>query len=185
MTESKLMTVAQGIQELKLIDQKVEKRRQNLKVLCAYASDKKPVYEDQTAKVKSLRQSILDLLDRKCKIKAAIMQANLTTKVSWKGTDRTLQQILFLKQEGAGQVQGMLTSLDHSQIEREVEARKSRDDKSNVVTVLCYDPAEKERALEAHLDLQGNLDVLIDSANHGTFIDVEHYPGDEFDTEKK
>jgi len=181
----KKMTVAQGMKEMKLIDQKAEKRIQYVRALCARPSDQKPIFEKQTEKVASLRQSVQDLVARKCRIRAAIQKSNLETNVEWKGKTYSLQEILFLKQEGAGTLRKLLLSLDSTQAERMVEAKKGRDQNSSVELVLHFDPADRERALEVHMDLMGNLDVLIDGSNHRTEIDVDMYVGDEFDSEDK
>ena len=180
------MTIAQGLKEMKLIDQKVAKRQGVLRGHCARPSDKKDLYEGkQTEKITALRQSIVDLIWRKGRIRSAVQKANLATDVTWKTKTYKLADIVYLKKEAAGALQRTLQMLDHNMVERDVEMRKKGDTNSTLEVILHYDPVEKERALEAHMDLMSNLDVLIDQANHNTFIEVAQYPGDEWDSEVK
>lgn len=184
------MTIAAGLKELKLIDKKIESRTQKVGNLSAGFSTVIPscgTAEAQVKKVESLIQSVKDLISRKHRIKAAIMAANLKTKVKYGGSSYTLQEVLFMKESGrtghSGRElhQGLLGALRiDDRIEKEIERIKNEGKAPDDLQVARYFDVNKRERMEVWLEsLINNLDNLLEHANFTTEIGIEPLPAEE------
>lgn len=86
MTQVNRMTIHRALSELKVIDAKIEKQTNEL-LPTAYAQKDKPIMgylsvDEFTREAKSRHDSVLALIDRKLKIKSAIVHANGRTTVT-------------------------------------------------------------------------------------------------------
>ena len=95
------MTIHRGLAELKLMDSKIEKAIHTI-VPTGIMQEGKLVNnfypkEDFEKSAKAKFQSIQDLLDRKTKIKAAIIRANVTTEVTISGRKMTIADAINYK----------------------------------------------------------------------------------------
>lgn len=183
MTENKGMTIASALKELKHIDAKAAKRIRRIGELSAGLSNMKPEFDTvdaQTEKVKSLVQSVEDLVQRKFELKQAVMRANLDTKVSWGGKDYTLQEVLLMKESGRGEsgYSLLLSMLKALKVDHRVEAEAQRQsgEKQKVEVVRYFDVKQRDAKEDKLLDLMQNLDNLIEHANFTTMIDIEPLP---------
>ena len=79
------MTITEGLATLKNINSRISKEISNAKFLVTYQAGKAPAgyktVDDFVAKARSAYQSINDLIDRRNKIKSAIVNSNAVTKV--------------------------------------------------------------------------------------------------------
>lgn len=91
--ETKKITITRALAELKLLDSRIKKTidaaqfvdlHQNRKDLTLNSRSTKSAFEE---KAKSLMQSILDLIERRKKIKSAILISNANIKVSIGGVE--------------------------------------------------------------------------------------------------
>ena len=95
------LSVAGALVELKLLDKRIQKAmqtglfvyfKQGNEVLGGYKSE-----EEVSTKIKSSTQSVLDLIDRRNKIKAAIVVSNATTKVTVGDYEMTVAEAIERK----------------------------------------------------------------------------------------
>lgn len=95
------MTIHRGLAELKLTDSKIEKQIQELLPVGVYQKGKKInniATEEEYKTVSSARyQSIESLMDRKIKLKSAIVKANSITMVKIAGKDMTIAEAINFK----------------------------------------------------------------------------------------
>lgn len=95
------MTIHRALAELKLIDSRIEKGISTL-VSCGVMQEGKKVNNvyDKTEFEKGVTgdlQSVTDLIDRKFKIKSAIVKANASTKVEIAGKELTIAEAISYK----------------------------------------------------------------------------------------
>ena len=99
--EQKKMTIHRALAELKLIDAKIEKQIgefvptgtfQKGKLILGYVTE-----EDFKTNAKSKYDSVTDLIERKSKIKSAIVHANSVTKVEIAGKEMTISDAITQK----------------------------------------------------------------------------------------
>lgn len=97
------MLVTQALNELKLLDARIRKNIENATLITAArtASDKvvkSDKYKTDFAdEVNAAFNSINDLIDRRAKIKSAIILSNANTKVSFNETEYTVAELIDLK----------------------------------------------------------------------------------------
>lgn len=95
------MTIHRALAELKLIDSKIEKAIAAIEPTGLMKADK-PVNgffkkEDFEKDVRAKYQSVVDLIDRKIKIKSAIVAANAVTEVNIAGKKMTIAEAINYK----------------------------------------------------------------------------------------
>lgn len=176
-----MLTIATGLKELKHIDKKIEGRIRKIRELAAYPSIRKPVYENQEEKVKSLVQSVRHLVKRKMQIKAAINEMNLNTFIDIEGSRYSLNDILLMKQGCARQLREVLLALDSSRERQWVENALQKEDNANISFTECFDPEMRDRELEKLENIIASLDSKLEYTNHMTSININPYEGDQFD----
>ena len=95
------MTLHRALAELKTLDARVEKGIKTIETL-GFCQDGKAVNnmftkEDFTANAKSKYQSVIDLIERKNKIKTAVVRANATTNITINGKVMTISDAINFK----------------------------------------------------------------------------------------
>lgn len=96
------MTIHRGLSELKLIDSKIEKQIGEIAPVGVFQKGKLInqyiVAEDFNSAATSKYDSITDLINRKIKIKSAIVAANGTTRVKIAESEMTIADAISLKE---------------------------------------------------------------------------------------
>ncbi len=95
---SREYTITEALQELKLLSSKIEKLTTTTRFVCCVKSednvDPSTVLKDSSSNF----QSILDLMERRAKIKAAIMQSNATTTIEIGNKTYTVAEAISTKE---------------------------------------------------------------------------------------
>lgn len=95
------LTLHRALTELKTIDDRIEKAIDSIEPIGSKQNDKlvNGFYkqEDFEEKAKSTYQSIIDLIERKNKLKCAIVDANAVTKVKVAGKEMTIADAINFK----------------------------------------------------------------------------------------
>ena len=95
---SREYTITEALQELKLLSSKIEKLTTTTRFVCSVKSednvDLTTVLKDSSSNF----QSILDLMERRAKIKAAIMQSNATTTIEIGNKTYTVAEAISTKE---------------------------------------------------------------------------------------
>ncbi len=99
--ETTKMTLHRALSELKLIDAKIEKKISSMEPLGLYQKDKNIggfiKADDFTTAATSSYQSVNDLIERKIKIKSAIVKQNCNTMVKIAGKDISIADAITFK----------------------------------------------------------------------------------------
>lgn len=104
------MLVTKALNELKLLDERIRKEIMNSSFVATAKIVEKKVTPNCTkdefnAKAKATFQSINDLMDRRARIKAAVVASNAVTKLQINGTEMTVAEAIELKTSITYQVQ--------------------------------------------------------------------------------
>ena len=96
------MLVTQALNELKLLDSRIEDATNNAIFVIAAKKNEKKVNpnltkEDFEIRSKAFYQSIMDLIERRKKIKAAIVASNAVTKVTVHDEEMTVAEAIERK----------------------------------------------------------------------------------------
>lgn len=96
------ITITRALNELKLLDKRINKEISGAKLVTAIQGTKsitvdKSTKEEFANNAKSMIQSIQDLIVRKNKIKAAILESNGKTKVNIAGNEYTVAEAIYKK----------------------------------------------------------------------------------------
>ena len=108
--EKEKMLVTKALNELKLLDERIRKEIMNSSFVATAKIVEKKVTPNCTkdefnAKAKATFQSINDLMDRRARIKAAVVASNAVTKLQINGTEMTVAEAIELKTSITYQVQ--------------------------------------------------------------------------------
>lgn len=145
------MTVTRALAELKLLDSRIHKAFQE-SMFIAITTGKKPVIgyeknEDFSEKVKSKYQSIRDLIERRKKIKSAIVKSNAENKVIIGEVEYSVAEAI--ERKNAIQYEQALLS-------------KLRQDYSNAVRKFEQEEERVKERLDKHLESIFGRDVKIE-----------------------
>ncbi len=182
MTETEQMTIQDGLSELKLIQQKMNRNNAKLQMWSSKKKGNPDVVAEQRDKVKALMQSNKDHIKRYVKIKLAIHRANLTNSFEWDGVEYTLAEALIHKQGLFDIIEEYLNSINDRVAQQQI--RDARNDfrelltpekfqQYDLVAQLFYSPELKEKQLDGLVELKANINRLIDKTNHQVFLDLD------------
>lgn len=179
-TEEEVMTIQDGLSELKLISQKLD--RQNM-LIGQYSSKRKgdpEAIENQKQYVKELMQSNSDLIKKYISIKIAIQRANLKATFVFEDKEYSLAEALLYKQGVFVMVENFANSMNDRTAQTAIRMAsgginvRTLEEKQlealNLVPHLFYSEEKKQKKLDSLLELKSHLDRLIDKTNHRTFI---------------
>ncbi len=177
------MTVADGLAELKLINQKIMRKTGEI---TQYASKRKGTpdkVDKQRSHVASLLQACNSLVQRYVNIKYAIQKSNLETGFWHNGERYTVAQGLFLKQGLFDIVESIYSSLNPSAAIAEIEEERrtlqlrgstpETDEKLSLVPELLYDNIQLSKSRENIDELRIHVDRLIEKSNHTSYLDIK------------
>ena len=95
MNEQEQITVAEGLQELKLINDKLNGRIEKIRRYGSKRPGSEDEIENQRKYVKEQAQSAKDLLTRYKKLKLAINQSNLKTFFTWDNKSYSIAEAIL------------------------------------------------------------------------------------------
>lgn len=179
MTDTKTVTVAEGLRELKLINDLLYQRSRNITRYCSKHKGSKDEIEKQQEYVEKQAQSAKDLITRYQDIKLAIMRVNLDTTFEFKGTTYSVAQAILYKQFLKDMYNNLYSSFSAQNAERQLSSIRMSGlsdeqlEKYELVPELYYDERAVQKDKEDLLTLMSYLDALIDKANHATSITIK------------
>ena len=178
MTETNEMTVAEAMEELKLINQRFLKNIELLKKYSSKAKKNDDLIQNQQEYMKSLIQSSKDLVERYMKIKLEIQKSNLNSVIDFKGRKYSIAEGLLLKQGLFDWHERLWGSISENQAviqtNKLLEAMgrltltEEALEKLDLIPHLFYDEKEKQEKLDELLELRSYIDRLIEKSNHQT-----------------
>lgn len=115
------MTITEALAEIKLIDNKIEKKQEFVYGNLFRAKHLPDPLGDTTAKVVAEVQATVDLRKRRVKIRKAIAQANLTTEITIGNITRTIFEWLTWKREVVQNELGFIRAI-HTKTKAAIDA---------------------------------------------------------------
>lgn len=115
------MTITEALAEIKLIDNKIEKKQEFVYGNLFRAKHLPDPLGDTTAKVVAEVQAVADLRTRRVKIRKAIAQANLATEITITGKTQSIFEWLTWKREVAQNELGFMRAI-HSKTKAAIDA---------------------------------------------------------------
>jgi len=100
MPDKGTMTINQALKTRKVVDKRIASKVQESINLCCHSSVLKPAFENTPGRVKRLMQSAEDLIRYRGELDRAIVVANTAKKISFRGGEYTLLELLDLRGRG-------------------------------------------------------------------------------------
>lgn len=193
MAEPVEMTIQDGLSELKLIAQKLNRNNKQLQQYSSKRKGEEDQIEDQKDYVKGLIQSQEDLLKKWTDIKTSIAKSNLVTSFEFEGRVYTIAEALLQKQgllelrkqflrcltdetaqESISVYSNQLGIGSHYMAGKQDESTFSEKqlDALKLTPKLFYSEKWKQDELDHLLELRSHLDRLIDKSNHQITITI-------------
>lgn len=181
------ITITEALAELKVIDKRLEKKKQFvLENLARPEAIKDPMDKDgitQAEAVKRERQAITDLEERKIAIRREIANTNAATNITVSGMVRTIADWLIWRREVAGHRSNFLDRMNNqlqgvrqqalTQGSRLFQADKVGDDVKQTDVLVNISELELASEMEEHDAILETLDGQLSLKNATTKISVE------------
>lgn len=132
------MTVTEALAEVKLIQKKIEKKKATITANTARFEHMKDPYGDTASMIKEELQSIEDLYAKLTRLRTSVSKANLDTRVSIGGHDKTVTEWLTWKKEVYEPLTGVYSGLTFNATQ---EIKKNTERPSLVKNENTNDPA--------------------------------------------
>ncbi len=179
------MSIAEGLQELKLVAQKLQQRRINISRYASKRRGAKDEIEKQKEFVKEQGQSARDLITKYKNIKLAIQRSNLDTTFEFNGVTYSVAEAILYKQGIDKMYNNLYLSYTATNALTQIQqysrligvntatvGGEEMLDTLDLVPELYYDEKDIQQKREDLLELLSKINALIDKANHNTTISV-------------
>lgn len=177
------MTITEALAEIKTIRKRLEKKHQSIQsFLLRDAKMYDPLEKDggSVAFVARERQAADDLQKRLVAIRVAIIQANMTTKLTLHGREMTLMEWLTWRREIAPSFGGLLTNLATVIQQHRVQALRSMRSVSDATVttpgandiLVNINEAALRAEIEEHEQILGELDGKLSLLNATVTISI-------------
>lgn len=164
------MKLIEGMKELKLIEKRMEKNREQITQYSSGLSNEKEIFgseRQQIAEVKSLLQSNVDLFNRYLHLKKSIERTNLETKVEFSVGTYTISELLAIKRRLQHGMINTFKALNTQSAEARMRMIKIPDN-VEVKVVRYYQEEEKNHLLKAWMEFFENIDGRLEVVNATT-----------------
>lgn len=175
-----LLSIAEGLQELKRIAKLLENRRRYITRYCSKKKGSRDEIEKQAEFVKAQYKSALDLLKRYQDIKTEIQKANLFASFTYNNKKYTISEAILYKQFLKAQYEALYNSFSPINAQEQLSLYQrafgtltpDQLEKIDMVPELFYDEKEVLKQKENLIGLMANMNALIDKTNHSTTINI-------------
>jgi len=166
------MKIIEGLKELRLLEKKIQQNQGRITAYASAVSTEKLPYEDedrQSAKVQSLIQSTMDMVERYLRLKAALDRTNLQVVVTIEGQTRTIHEWIWLRRKlGMEVVQTYNALNDSAGSARLREAPTIEGERPQVLRF--YTEEDKLAAIDKWQDIIHGIDPRMEVVNATTDI---------------
>jgi hypothetical protein len=178
-----MLTITEGLAEIKTIGKRIEKRREFVTQYIARQEGLKDPLSNEGGSqtvIKRERQAIADLEERIVTIRRAIQEANATETITIGGETRPIADWLVWRREVSGGQVAFVSRLRNSviQIRRDAQQKgmgvvtTSADAKNLSDIIVNVDEAALAAEAEKQETILGNLDGQLSLKNATTTIDI-------------
>ena len=162
------MNILCALKKIKHLDRKIEKTLKRIDKYCSVIVDNEndgdPVYNE--GDVRKMQQKVVDWAMEKVKIRTALHLTNVRTKVNWKDSEHSIDNLLL--------IQNVLLPAQMSS--RKALRRKEKGGYSSNTSskdswvILQYDPKKRDEDIERIEHEMEQLDELLDNLNIETDV---------------
>ena len=169
---SEKMTVLEVLKKIKHVDRKVEKNKKRLGRWCSYFNTEvgelgvkeeklpKPQYD-----TKKLLQTLNDLLTYRAQLQHALHRANIENTTEYKGKTITIDELIGLRTEVLPARLECLKLLRRKEKTYQSLSHLTDEERKKVFVITQFDPAVRDRDVDAIEDEAANIDTLLDEIN--------------------
>lgn len=162
------MKIIEAMKRVKANKEKITELMQRIQRNSAHLSIEKPQYEDQMEKVKEWRQSALDTARDNVELLVKIANTNAVTKVTIQlgetNVTKTIAEWVWRRREYAAIDLGIWSSLTDRNL-KEGMVQTSPGVQSEITLIRYYDPAERDKNLDALRREKFDIDAALEVAN--------------------
>lgn len=156
------MKLIEALKQIKDLQRKANDLEDKVRRHSAYLSIETPVYENQKLQVREWIQAHSDILKEILRLRIAIQKTNLATEVTIEfesvAVTKTVAEWIHRRRELASQEAHMWRGLTDRGL-KEGTIKQSNEEPAEVKIVRCYDPAERDQAI----NLFESEPIVIDS----------------------
>ena len=162
------MKILAALKKIKHLDRKITKILKRIDKYCSVIvdneNDEDPVYNE--GDVRKMQQKVVDWAMEKVKIRTALHLTNVRTKVNWKDSEHSIDNLLL--------IQNVLLPAQMSS--RKALRRKEKGGYSSNTSskdswvILQYDPKKRDEDIERIEHEMEQLDELLDNLNIETDV---------------
>ena len=156
------MKIIEGLKKIKHYDRKIEKSKARITANCSILinSDNPPsqdVISNMSKEVNAHMKRISDWTEEKLTIRHALHKINMEHKVTVRGKEFTLDELLLARS------MSIPTNIEVLKCLRRKE--KGYSSPPNVETLILYDPNQRDKAIDDLEYFQEEIDNALDQAN--------------------
>jgi hypothetical protein len=149
-------TIIQGLKRIKHLNRKIETTKERIRRWCSYMSDEVPVYDN----ISALIQSASDMQTEIANIRHAMHVVNAITKVTFQNKETTLDELLL---EATVTIPAKLELFNS--LRRKEKNPGYRQIEPGVSVVMQYDPADRDKAIDALTERLDDINAFLDMMN--------------------
>lgn len=164
------MKLIEAMKELKLVEKRMEKNREQITQYSSGLSNEKEIFgseQKQIDEVKSLLQANVDLFNRYLYLKRSIERTNLETKVEFSVGTYSISELLAIKRRLQHSVINTFKALNTQSAEARMRTIKIPDN-VEVKVVRYYREEEKNILLKSWMEFFENIDGRLEVVNATT-----------------
>ena len=179
-------TVAEALNELKQIDNKLRERRETITKYASKRLGDPDRIDGQAAYVEGIIQSAKDLIAHATHIRMVIQRSNLETTFEYGGKTMSIAEALDFKQRSYERLLSVNASINSTvadglirrteqALQRGVNLAALSEEQQRALQLLphlFYDELEVAAERADLVELHSNVDVLIEASNHATKVDI-------------
>lgn len=177
------MTISEGLAEIKTISKRVDKKREFVRGFLFRQDALKDPHEKQGGSIKLVqqeRQAISDLLNEVVKIRAAIVSANASNKVTIGGIERSISDWIVWRRDVSAIAGACLVELHKSLKDMRAQAQQkgmsvgttSSSETKAADVIVNIDESKLLKEIEEHEQILGGLDAALSVKNATTVISI-------------
>ncbi len=165
------MKIIEALKLVKDLQRKAEDIRKKVRQHAAHLSNEKPVYEEQDKQVKEWIQSYQDLVKEILQLRVAIQKTNLATEVAiqlnGQAVTKSIAEWIHRRRDLASMDQTIWAALTDRGL-REGQITQSTGEKVDVTIKRYYNPAERDKKVEAYISEPNLIDARLEITNATT-----------------
>lgn len=174
------MKIIEALKELPVLDKRIQK---NTEMLVRYASDvdlnvpdERQTFafktrDEQQKEVDALRQSVIDLVHRKARLRRALAITNTEVRVTIEGKEQSIAEWIDFREKGVQQILNMLNALNDTNGRNKMGSTQF-DPETGIKIVKFYDEKQRNDEIQKWQDIKDKIDGQLEIINATTDLTV-------------